>query len=230
MIDLEGRTAYLSDNKVTFSNSLSLDNIRLNDVYKDYLNKIVNTTSAGDVLLRLNFLDRTAELTPADSTIISFFDQEGREDDVIDMLKLDGEVYIHTVGGVSRIIGDLLANFKVAEVARVPITTNIINDSTVIIGANDDTFYAMTFLQEYQGFTAHNINKKLLSLKSITGLVNFLKVHRLIVGVREGSNVLYILSQDTNRAFKGFSKFFLPKRVQHYPNTCLLYTSPSPRD
>ena len=106
------------------------------------------------------------------------------------------------------------ANFKVVNrFADVKIETNLIKDGTAIIGASDNNVYLTTYSREQGGYSIYDLNKELKDIKTISYIVDLLDSQRIAFLCPANSKEIYVLSQETDRRFKGFTKFTFPIEV-----------------
>ena len=186
IINLNKRAFYVDKSMISYSDSVSSNNYYLTALLKNYFKTIANATSSAVELAKIGFFGESIEPAVTDPQSLTFSDQNGLSDEVLQVVFLNDRILIHTRDGLHQVSGDLLGAFSVKKFARVSLTTNLIADSSTIVGSNDKVMYAITYFDEYGGFTAYPINKKLQDLSQITELVDFLRTKRLIFGIRKG--------------------------------------------
>ena len=202
------RNMFYSENILNVSSSEDVQANIFFDFVKYYFQFIANRASSITVFLDMGLVDPIRQVnTEKDPNTFTTVDREGRQDNIINVELLEDRLVVHTEGGLSAIAPGFNIINRFAEIA---ITSNLIKDSTALIGANNERLYVAAFESELGGYTSDDLNKELKEIPYISKIINMLDAHRLALLLPEKGNVIYILSQFVDRKFKGFARFILP--------------------
>ena len=159
----------------------------------------------------MGLFDTVTKLKPeTDPNFFSTVDSRGQADPIIEVLLLDDNLVIHTESSLSTLSTD----FKIVNrFADVEIGTNLVKDGTAIVGASSNNVYLTAYSREQGGYSIYDLNKEFKDIKPISYLVDLLDSQRIVFLCPENSKEIYVLSQETDRRFKGFTKFQFPVEI-----------------
>ena len=205
------RNMFYAGNELNVSSSEDVSANIFYEPLKYYLEFLGNRTTSLTVFFDMGFYNIDFKYDRnKDPNSFTTVNKEGHSDPIRQVVLLDNRLIVHTETGLSRINEAFGA---VERFADVPITTNLITDSTALIGANKDRVYVAGFEQELGGYTSDDLNKELREFPYIKEIVDMLDSHRLALFLPKKGNVIYVLSQFVDRRFKGFSRFILPVTI-----------------
>ena len=205
------RNMFYAGNELNVSSSEDVSANIFYEPLKYYLEFLGNRTTSLTVFFDMGFYNVDFKYDRnKDPNSFTTVNKEGHSDPIRQVVLLDNRLIVHTETGLSRINEEFGA---VQRFADVPITTNLITDSTALIGANKDRVYVAGFENELGGYTSDDLNKELREFPYIREIVDMLDSHRLALFLPKKGNVIYALSQFVDRRFKGFSRFILPVTI-----------------
>ena len=207
------RNMFYSGNELSVSGSEDLQANVFYEPLKYYFQYIRNQSLSPVVFLQMGLHNYTIETEPeTDPNFFTSVTKGGQADPIKEIVLLDDRLVIHTNSGLSTITADFNVLNRFAE---IEITTNLIKDGTAIIGAKENKVYLTGYSHEKRGYAVEDINKELRGIVPIDYIVDMLDAQRVALLFPEKGNVLYVLSQETDRRFKGFTRFLLPIEVIH---------------
>ena len=202
------RNMFYAGNELNISSSEDVSANIFYEPLKYYMEFLGNRTSSIPVFFAMGIFSVDFKYDKAkDPNSFSSVNKEGHADPIRQVVLLENRLIVHTETGLSVIGPQFVALERFAD---VPITTNLISDSTALIGANKDRVYVAGFEEELGGYTSDDLNKELRQFPYIKEIVDMLDSHRLALFLPKKGNVIYALSQFVDRRFKGFSRFILP--------------------
>ena len=207
------RNMFYAGNELSVSASEDLQANVFYEPLKYYFQYISNQSLSPIVFLEMGLYNQTLETNnETDPNFFKSVTKGGQADPIKEVILLDSQLIIHTEGGLSTITADfnLLNRF-----ADIEITTNLIKDGTAIVGAKENKVYLTGYSHEKRGYAVEDVNKELRSIVPVDYIVDLLDAQRVALLFPEKGNVLYVLSQETDRRFKGFTRFILPIEVIH---------------
>ena len=205
------RNMFFSGNELSVSASEDVEANIFYEPLKEYYKYIANQSRSQALFLDMGLYNEALQSEPqTEPNFFTTVTRTGQEDPILEIILLDERLVIHTESGLSTVDESFSVINRFAE---VEINTNLVKDGTAIIGANANRVYVAGFSRELGGYTVDDINKELREIPNIHHIVDVFDAHRIALLLPERGNVMYVLTQEVDRRFKGFTRFVLPIEV-----------------
>ena len=210
---LPGRTVVTNNNNAHFSAAGVLN--KFSDHIKDYFSRVSNTPDSRKVLSDSGIPNVSLVASGVDPQSFTFHTPLGEADNILSIGGPEADaILIGAANSIKRIRPGTLDDYISFEtVSSAGVTSPIIYDTTMFIGASDKDVLTARYFRQMQGYDVSLVNRETRTLVGADSAVSLIPKHRLVLFASKESNVITCISLGADRQFKGLSKFTLPRNV-----------------
>ena len=210
---LPGRAALSNENKLFFSGAGAPDDF--SNHIGDYFGRISNVPDSVQILRNSGLFGRSIEPTPLDPQNFTFTTPTGAKDNIRSVIGPSQEnILVGSDNSVKHVVPASFGGYiQFENISSAGVTADFMYDSSFFMTASDSEILTARYYRQAGGFLVDVVNPETKLIPKMDSIISLVPKHRLILLHGTNSNVVTCVAVDSERTFKGISKFTFPVNI-----------------